>query len=154
MLDVGDKAPVFTLDGVDGEGTEITQKLSALKGSTIVLYFYPRDNTPGCTTEACDFRDNMKRLNKEGVTVLGVSPDNPAKHKGFQEKQGLNFPLLSDPDKSVAALYGAYGEKKLYGKVSMGIIRSTFVIDEKGKIKALWRKVKVKGHVDAVLEAL
>ncbi len=154
MLEVGDKAPAFKLDGIDASGDEVTLSLNALKGGKVVLYFYPRDSTPGCTTEACDLRDNMARLNKEGVTVIGVSPDSVSSHIKFREKQGLNFTLLSDPERSVAEAYGAYGEKVLYGKKSMGIIRSTFVIDEKGKITALWRKVKVKGHVDAVLEAL
>ena len=154
MIEVGDNAPNFTLEGIGADGDEIKQTLNALKGGKVVLYFYPRDNTPGCTTEACGFRDNMERLSKDGVTVIGVSPDSPAAHLKFRDKQGLNFTLLSDPDKSVATSYGAYGEKILYGKKSMGIIRSTFVIDEKGKISALWRKVKVKGHIDAVLEAL
>ena len=154
MPEIGDKAPAFTLVGIDANGDELKQTLNALKGGRVVLYFYPRDNTPGCTTEACDLRDNMNRLNKDGVTVIGVSPDSVASHKKFREKQGLNFTLLSDPEKSVAESYGAYGEKVMYGKKSMGIIRSTFIIDEKGKISALWRKVKVKGHVDAVLQAL
>ncbi len=154
MLEVGDRAPAFTLEGIDTNGDEIKQSLSALKGGKVVLYFYPRDSTPGCTTEACDFRDNMARLNKDGVTVIGASPDSTASHLKFRDKQGLNFTLLADPERSVAEAYGAYGEKVLYGKKSMGIIRSTFVIDEKGMIQALWRKVKVKGHVQAVLEAL
>ncbi|MBI5467614.1 MAG: peroxiredoxin, partial [Deltaproteobacteria bacterium] len=119
-----------------------------------VLYFYPKDNTPGCTIEACDFRDNMARLLKTGSMVLGVSPDSVESHRNFREKHGLSFPLLSDPERSVAAAYGAYGEKKMYGKTSMGIIRSTFIIDPTGRVKTLWRGVKVAGHVDEVLGAI
>ncbi len=154
MLKIGDKAPQFTLDGIDAKGKKMTLSLNDLKGKKVVLYFYPRDNTPGCTTEACDFRDSMARLCKAKATVLGVSPDKPETHVKFRDKQSLNFTLLSDTDKKVAEKYGAYGEKKLYGKVSMGIIRSTFIIDEKGKLEKVWSKVKVKGHVDEVLAAL
>lgn len=154
MLNIGDKAPGFTLDGIDAKGKKMTLSLKDLKGKKVVLYFYPRDNTPGCTTEACDFRDSITRVTKTRAALIGVSPDKVETHQKFREKQGLNFPLLSDTEKKVASDYGAYGEKKLYGKVSMGIIRSTFIISEKGVIEKLWSKVKVKGHVDEVLEAL
>ena len=154
MIEVGGRAADFILRGIDGNGTERDFSLKDFKGRTIVLYFYPKDNTPGCTTEACDFRDNMARILKTGAVVLGVSPDSVKSHQGFRDKHGLGFPLLSDPEKKTAAAYGAYGEKKMYGKTVMGIIRSTFVIDPAGRVKALWRGVKVAGHVDEVLEAL
>ena len=132
-------------------------KKHALKdyaGRKVVLYFYPKDNTPGCTTEACDFRDNMKRLARQDVVVLGVSPDSAASHVKFRDKFDLNFTLLSDPDKKMMAKYGAFGEKTMYGKKTMGVIRSTFLIDEKGKVLHVWPNVKAKGHVDKVLEKL
>ncbi len=154
MIEVGGRAADFILKGIDGDGIERDFSLKDFKGRTIVLYFYPKDNTPGCTTEACDFRDNMARILKTGAVVLGVSPDSVKSHQGFRDKHGLGFPLLSDPEKKTAAAYGAYGEKKMYGKTVMGIIRSTFVIDPAGKVKALWRGVKVAGHVDEVIEAL
>ena len=154
MIEVGGRRAEFTLSGIDGNGAEREFSLKDFKGKTIVLYFYPKDNTPGCTTEACDFRDNMARILKTGSVVLGVSPDSVKSHLNFREKHGLSFPLLSDPEKKTAAAYGAYGEKKMYGKTVMGIIRSTFVIDPSGRVKALWRGVKVAGHVDEVLEAL
>ena len=154
MIEVGGRAADFILRGIDGNGIERDFSLKDFKGRTIVLYFYPKDNTPGCTAEACDFRDNMARILKTGSVVLGVSPDSTRSHLGFRDKHGLQFPLLSDPERKTAAAYGAYGEKKMYGKTVMGIIRSTFVIDPSGRVKALWRSVKVAGHVDAVLEAL
>jgi peroxiredoxin Q/BCP len=154
MVSKGDKAPDFTLVGIDENGEEKEFSLADFKGSKIVLYFYPKDSTPGCTVEACDFRDNISKFKKEGATVLGVSPDSVQSHLKFREKQTLNFTLLSDPDKKVAESYGAYGEKKLYGKVSMGIIRSTFIIDDEGKILEAWNKVKVKDHVDDVFNNL
>lgn len=154
MLKKGDKAPGFELAGVDADGKETTVALKDYKGKKVVLYFYPRDNTPGCTTEACDFRDNFSKALTGDVQVLGVSPDKIESHKRFREKQSLNFPLLSDVDREVAASYGAFGEKKSYGKTTMGIIRSTFIIDEKGKIEKTWYKVTVKDHVDEVIEAL
>ncbi|MFQ5442166.1 MAG: thioredoxin-dependent thiol peroxidase [Thermodesulfobacteriota bacterium] len=152
MVNEKDKAPGFTLQGIDESGVEREFSLKDFSGKKVVLYFYPRDNTPGCTTEACDFRDNMARVKSAGAAILGVSPDSIKSHINFKEKHGLAFPLLSDPDKKLAALYGAYGEKKMYGKVAMGIIRSTFIIDEEGTVKKLWRPVKVKGHVEEVLE--
>jgi len=154
IIEAGKAAPPFTLRGIDESGEERGFSLKGFKGKKVVLYFYPKDNTPGCTTEACDFRDNMARLLKTGAVVLGVSPDSVKSHAGFREKHSLSFPLLSDPDKEVALAYGAYGEKKTYGKTSMGIIRSTFLIDERGKVEKAWRSVKVKGHVDEVLAAI
>lgn len=154
MIDEGDMAPGFSLKGIDANGKEKEFNLSDFKGKKVVLYFYPKDNTPGCTQEACDFRDNMNRLKKEAVAVLGVSPDSITSHQGFREKQGITFPLLSDPDSKVAGDYGAYGEKVMYGKKTMGTIRSTFLIDESGKIKKVWRKIKVQGHVDEILLAI
>ena len=150
MGDVGKKAPAFTLESTG----EDKVSLASLKGETIVLYFYPRDNTPGCTTEACDFRDNIRRLRSAGVRVLGVSKDSIASHDKFRTKYKLPFDLLSDPDNKVAKAYGAYGEKNMYGKKVLGTIRSTFIIGEDGKVRAKWSPVRVKGHVDAVLEAL
>ncbi len=154
MLKEGDKAPEFCLKGIDEKGEEKEFCLKDFLGKKVVLYFYPKDNTPGCTQEACDFRDNIARVKEKGAVVLGVSPDSINSHKKFFEKYGLNFPLLSDPEKKVAESYGAYGEKKMYGKVTKGIIRSTFIIDEKGKIKKAFYNVKVKGHVDKVIENL
>ncbi|MEZ4443960.1 MAG: thioredoxin-dependent thiol peroxidase [Polyangiaceae bacterium] len=146
----GKKAPAFSLAGHDGKKHALKDHL----GSPVVVYFYPRDSTPGCTTEACDFRDNMARLTKKGAVVYGISKDSLASHTKFAEKFDLPFVLLSDPDKKVHDKYGAWGEKKLYGKVTEGVIRSTFLIDENGKIAKAWRNVRVKGHVDAVLAAL
>jgi peroxiredoxin Q/BCP len=150
MLKVGHKAPAFKLPSTSGG----TVSLKDFAGRRLVLYFYPRDNTSGCTTEACDFRDNMARLTAAGVEVVGVSKDSLASHEKFQAKHDLPFQLLTDADNKVATRYGAYGEKKMYGKTVMGTIRSTFLINEEGRIQALWTKVRVKGHVDRVLEAL
>jgi peroxiredoxin Q/BCP len=149
MLKEGDKAPSFSLPSEEGEIT-----LKDFKGKTVVLYFYPKDLTPGCTVEACDFRDNQTRLKKAGAVVLGVSRDPVSKHARFREKHGLNFPLLSDEDGSVCEAYGVWQQKSLYGKKFMGIVRTTFVLDPKGKIKKIFPQVKVKGHVDAVLLAV
>lgn len=149
-LKPGHKAPDFTLETGDGE----TVRLSDLRGKKVVLYFYPRDNTPGCTREACAFRDGMGKLRRLGATVLGVSTDSAASHKKFADKFDLNFPLLADTEKEVAIRYGAWQEKNMYGRKSMGIVRSTFVIDEDGKILKVFPRVKVDGHFDEVLEAL
>ncbi len=154
MLKEGNKAPDFRLKGVDEKGKEKDFTLKDFKGKKVILYFYPKDNTPGCTVEACDFRDNFKSLSGSGVVVLGTSPNSVNSHKKFWEKQGLNFTLLSDPDKKIAEKYGAFGEKKMYGKVTKGIIRSTFLINESGKIEKKWNNVKAKGHVEKVIEAL
>lgn len=148
--EVGDKAPAFTLAADDG--TKV--KLADLKGTPVVLYFYPRDDTPGCTKEACAFRDRTKELKKLGAKVLGVSTDDVASHVKFRDKFELNFPLLADVDHEVAEKYGAWREKNMYGKKSMGIQRSTFLIDPAGKITRVWKKVQVDGHDEQVLEAL
>ncbi len=154
MVKEGDKAPDFCLKGIDEKGEEKEFCLKDFRGSKLILYFYPKDNTPGCTTEACDFRDNLNRLVSIGYKVVGVSPDSVSSHKKFREKYNLNFPLLSDPDKKVAEAYGAYGEKKMYGKVTKGIIRSTYLIDEEGRIAKVWHNVKAKGHVEKILKEL
>ncbi|MCB9989795.1 MAG: thioredoxin-dependent thiol peroxidase [Rhodospirillales bacterium] len=149
-LSIGDKAPGFK--AITDGNSEIS--LAALKGKNVVLYFYPKDDTPGCTTEACDFRDNMARLEKAGAVVIGVSKDSVAKHDKFKAKHGLNFPLIADESGEICEAYGVWGEKKLYGRLYMGIERASFLIDGTGKIARIWRKVKVKGHVDEVLSAL
>ena len=154
MLKEGDKVPNFCLQGIDEEGKEKEFCFDEFKGKKVILYFYPKDNTPGCTQEACDFRDNLNLLKEMGYVVIGVSPDSVNSHKKFKEKYNLNFILLSDPDKKVAEMFGAYGEKKAYGKVTKGIIRSTFLIDEEGRIVKEWRNVKAKGHVAKVIETL
>ena len=154
MVKKGSKAPDFCLKGIDENGKEGEFSLKNFKGKKVVFYFYPKDNTPGCTIEACDFRNNFKTLLKKGIIVLGASPGSINSHKKFQEKQGLNFTLLSDPDKKIADKYGAFGEKNLYGKVTKGIIRSTFLIDDNGKIEKAWHNVKAKGHVEEVLKSL
>src|SRR5947199_7441202 len=142
-LSAGDTAPPFTLSDADGNKVS----LKDYRGKRVILYFYPAASTPGCTKEACDFRDSLERLTSEGFAVLGVSPDEPAKLVKFRDNQQLTFPLLSDPDKSVLTAYGAWGEKKLYGKLMVGVIRSTFVIDAKGKIELAQYAVKATGHV-------
>lgn len=138
------------LSGVDENGEEREYKIADFSGKRTVLYFYPKDNTSGCTQEACDFKDNKNRWASK-AQVIGVSPDSIKSHKNFREKQGLNFVLLSDSDHALAEAFGAWGEKSMYGKKYMGIIRSTFLIDETGEVIKEWRKVKVKGHVDEVL---
>ena len=139
--------------GINAQGEEKEYSLAEFKGQRVVLYFYPKDNTPGCTQEACDFRDNFNRLTSKAA-VIGVSPDNISSHKKFQKDHGLNFILLSDPEHKLAEKYGAWGEKSMYGKKYMGIIRSTFLLDKDGEIEKSWTNVKVKGHVDEVLNAL
>jgi peroxiredoxin Q/BCP len=150
MIEVGEAAPEFTLPR-DGEG-DIT--LSALQGNQVVLYFYPKDDTTGCTKEACDFREAYSAFQKLGVEVIGVSPDPVKKHDKFKAKYDLPFPLLSDEEKTVVSEYGVWVEKSMYGRKYMGVERSTFLIGADGKIQAAWRKVKVPGHVDAVMKAL
>ena len=142
-LSTGDPAPDFTLP--DADGTEVS--LHDFKGQKVVVYFYPAAMTPGCTKQACDFRDSLASLNSVGITVLGISPDKPAKLARFREKEGLTFPLLSDPDHAALEAYGAWGEKKLYGKVIVGVIRSTFVVDPDGTIAKALYGVKATGHV-------
>ena len=139
----GDKAPDFTLPDADGAPVS----LSSLRGQRVIVYFYPAAMTPGCTTQACDFRDNLNSLAAAGVTVLGISPDRPAKLAKFRDRDQLTFPLLSDPGHEVEEVYGAYGEKVLYGKRTVGVIRSTFVIGADGVIERAYYNVKATGHV-------
>ena len=149
MPDVGDKAPNFKMP-TDGGG-EVS--LKGLKGRKVVLYFYPKDDTPGCTKEACGFRDALPDFSKLDAEIIGVSKDSVAKHDKFKAKFELPFALASDEDGSVCEAYGTWVEKSMYGRKYMGIDRATFLIDEKGVIRGAWRKVKVPGHVEAVLEA-
>ena len=137
------------LQGLDTKGNEKEFSLNDFKGQRVILYFYPKDNTSGCTQEACDFRDNINRLTNY-ATVIGVSPDSIKSHKSFKEKHSLNFILLSDPEHKLAEKFEVWKEKSMYGRKYMGIERSTFIIDKNGKIEKEWRKVKVKGHVDEV----
>ncbi|MBE5489339.1 thioredoxin-dependent thiol peroxidase [Mycobacteroides abscessus] len=137
-LEVGDKAPTFTL--LDADGKKVS--LSSYKGRKVIIYFYPAAMTPGCTKQACDFRDSLAELNEAGLDVIGISPDKPEKLAKFRDRDGVNFPLLSDPDKTTLTAYGAFGEKKLYGKIVEGVIRSTFVVDEKGNIEVAQYNVK------------
>ncbi|MBF0519660.1 MAG: peroxiredoxin [Nitrospirae bacterium] len=155
MINIGDKAPDFCLSGIDETAGERDFCLSEFlkQEKQIILYFYPKDNTPGCTQQSCDFRDSYARLTLKAL-VFGVSRDSIASHIKFKEKQGLNFPLLSDPDHKVLELYGAWGEKTMYGKPVTSTIRTTVLIDKDGKIKKVWNNVKVKGHVDEVLAEL
>jgi thioredoxin-dependent peroxiredoxin len=139
----GDPAPDFTL--ADADGNEVS--LSALRGNQVIIYFYPAAMTPGCTRQACDFRDSKSDLSDAGFTVLGISPDSPAKLAKFREKEGLTFPLLSDPAREVLKAYGAYGEKTMYGKTTLGVIRSTFVVGADGRIEHAYYGVKAAGHV-------
>lgn len=149
-LAVGAKAPELGLPDQDGNAVS----LKDFKGKQVVLYFYPKDDTPGCTQESCDFRDSMAPIKKAGAVVVGVSFDGQASHQKFIKKFSLPFTLLSDTEKTVANAYGVYKEKSMYGKKYWGIERSTFVIDQQGLLKAIFRKVKVTGHVDEILEAL
>ena len=150
MVEVGKKAPAFTLESSDGGKV----KLADYAGKAVVLYFYPRDNTPGCTLEAQDFTAAVPALSKLGATVIGVSKDSIASHCKFRDKYKLKFPLLSDPEGKVLEAYGAWGDKVMYGKKMKGIIRSTVLIDKAGKIARVWPKVSVKGHVDEVVDAI
>jgi len=149
-VEAGDKAPSFNLP-TDGGGNI---SLKDLKGETVILYFYPKDDTSGCTAEACAFRDALPDFSKAKAKVVGVSKDPVKKHDKFKEKYDLTFPLASDEDGKVCDAYGTWVEKSMYGRKYMGIERSTFLIDGKGVIRAIWRKVKVPGHVDAVLKAV
>jgi thioredoxin-dependent peroxiredoxin len=142
-LEPGDQAPDFTL--ADADGGQVS--LSALRGQRVIIYFYPAAMTPGCTKQACDFRDSRQDLSDAGITVFGISPDSLAKLAKFRDRDGLTFPLLSDPDKTVLKAYGAYGEKMLYGKKTVGVIRSTFVIAPDGTIERAYYAVKATGHV-------
>ena len=149
-IEPGTKAPSFSLTADNGSKI----KLSDLKGTPVVLYFYPKDDTPGCTKQACAFRDQKQALKKLGATVLGVSPDDVDSHVDFVKKYKLNFTLLADPGHKVAEKYGAWREKNMYGKITMGIQRSTYLIDAEGKVVKLWKRVKVDGHDEQVLKAL
>ncbi len=151
MLQVGDKAPDFKLKS--DQDKEVSLK-DFLGESEVVLYFYPKDNTPGCTKEACSFRDNIQPIQAKNAVVLGISPDSVKSHQSFINKQNLNFTLLSDPDHEVAEAYGVWGEKSMYGKKYMGILRSTFVIGKDGRIKHVFEKVKPEGHAREVLQVL
>lgn len=142
-LEVGDTAPAFSLPDADGN----TVKLSDYKGRKVIVYFYPAASTPGCTKEACDFRDSLGELNGAGLDVIGISPDKPAKLGKFRDAENLTFPLLSDPDREVLTAWGAFGEKTMYGKTVQGVIRSTFVVDESGKIALAQYNVRATGHV-------
>jgi peroxiredoxin Q/BCP len=150
VIKEGQKAPEFSMPS--SEGGEVS--LRGLKGKNVVLYFYPKDDTPGCTREACAFRDAQAAIRKTGAVVLGVSPDSLEAHGKFRAKYKLNFPLLSDPDKAVAKKYGAFGEKVLYGKKVVGMIRSTFIIDGGGVVRKVFPRVRVDGHDEQVLAAL
>jgi peroxiredoxin Q/BCP len=150
MLQSGDQAPVFSLPGDDGN----TISLEDFRGQRVVLYFYPKDDTPGCTTQACDLRDSWRAVQSNGAVVLGVSPDSIDSHRAFKEKFDLPFLLLADEDHAVAEEYGAWGEKMNYGRKYTGLIRSTFIIGEDGKIQHVFPKVRAKGHIAKVLEAL
>jgi thioredoxin-dependent peroxiredoxin len=134
----GDKAPTFTLPDADGKKVS----LADYRGRRVIVYFYPAASTPGCTKQACDFRDNLHDLNEAGIDVVGISPDKPEKLAKFRDAEKLTFPLLSDPDRKVLSAWGAYGEKKMYGRAVQGVIRSTFVVDEKGKIEVAQYNVK------------
>ena len=149
-INEGDKAPAFKLP-TDGGG-ELS--LKDLKGKTVVLYFYPKDMTPGCTTEAQDFRDRAKNFDKAGAVIVGASKDSVKRHDNFVAKHDLNFKLVSDENGTLCEDYGVWQKKKLYGREFMGIVRSTFIIDGKGVVRKVWPKVKVKGHADEVLEAV
>jgi len=149
-LKAGDKAPDFSLPSATGQ----TITLKSLRGKQVVLYFYPKDDTPGCTKEACSFRDELTQIEKAHAVVLGVSTDGPASHQKFSKKYSLPFALLSDESIVVAKAYGVYKQKSMYGRTYWGIERSTFVIDETGKLTAIFRKVKVDGHVEQVMTAL
>ena len=148
-LKEGDKAPFFK--GINQDGKEITSE--DFKGKKLVLYFYPKDNTPGCTAEACSLRDGRDTLRRMGFEVVGVSPDSEKSHQGFIAKQGLNFTLLADTDKKIAEAYGVWGEKKFMGRTFMGILRTTFVIDEQGVIEKIFDKVRTKDHFEQIVEA-
>ena len=150
MIGAGEMAPDFELQSDSGE----TVRLEDYRGRRVVLYFYPRDNTSGCTKEACGFRDRLPEIEARGAVVLGVSPDGIKSHERFRDKHDLNFPLLADPDHSVAAAFGAWGKKKMYGKEYEGILRSTFVIGPDGRVESVYAKVKPAEHADQVLQDL
>ncbi len=147
-LSSGDRAPAFTLP--DDAGAKVS--LAQFSGAPVVVYFYPADDTPGCTKEACQFNDNLRAFDRAGITVLGISPDDAQSHAAFRRKYGLKFPLLSDTAHKVMERYGAWGEKTLYGKKTIGVIRSTFLVDGGGRIARAWYNVRADGHATKVLE--
>jgi thioredoxin-dependent peroxiredoxin len=149
-LSPGDPAPDFTLSDADGKPVS----LADFRGRKVIVYFYPAASTPGCTKEACDFRDSLAPLNEAGLDVVGISPDKPAKLARFRDAEGLTFPLLSDPERETLTAYGAYGEKTLYGKKTVGVIRSTFVVDADGRIEQALYNVKATGHVASLRKKL
>lgn len=149
-LEAGDKAPAFTLKDQDGK----THSLKDYAGQTVVLYFYPKDDTPGCTKEACSFRDRLEEIETAGAVVLGVSADDAASHQKFRAKYDLTFPLLVDEGAKVSTTYGAWGEKVLYGKTVIGMTRSTFIIGPDGRLTKVWKRARAEGHADHVLKAL
>ncbi len=149
-LEPGTKAPAFTLPDQD----ERKVALKDFTGTPVIVYFYPADDTPGCTKEACQFNENLAAFNRAGVKVVGISPDGAVKHQKFRDKYGLRFPLLSDPDHRVMEAYGAWGEKTMYGRKTVGVIRSTFLIDERGRVARAWYNVRADGHAAKVLEEL
>jgi thioredoxin-dependent peroxiredoxin len=149
-LEVGENAPTFSLANQD----EQSVSLGDFSGTPVVVYFYPADDTPGCTKEACQFNENLSAFSRSGATVLGISPDGAAKHQKFRTKYGLTFPLLSDPSHTTMEAYGAWGEKTLYGKKTIGTIRSTFLVDAEGVLQRVWYNVRADGHAAKVLEAL
>jgi peroxiredoxin Q/BCP len=149
-LKEGDKAPVFT--GLNEKGEEVS--LSDYKGKKLILFFYPKDNTPGCTAEACNLRDNYDQLRAQGFELLGVSPDSAKKHQNFIKKHEFPFPLLADTEQEVLQKYGVWGEKQMYGRTYMGVFRTTFIIDESGVIEKIFTKVDTKAHAEQILEAM
>ncbi len=150
MVQEGETAPEFTLTADDGNEV----RLSGLRGNRVVLYFYPKDDTPGCTTEACEFRDHLGRFDSEDVLVFGISPDAVESHRKFKEKYGLTFPLLADDDHAVAERYGVWKEKNMYGRKYWGVERTTFLIGEDGVVERVWKRVRPKGHAQSVADAL
>lgn len=150
MINEGDAAPDFELPADDGS----TISLAGLRGKKVVLYFYPKDDTSGCTTEACEFRDALPRFEEDGAVILGVSPDSVDSHRKFKEKYDLNFLLLADEAHEVAEAYGVWKEKSMFGNKYWGVERSTFLIDEEGRVQRAWRRVRPKGHAEKVAEAL
>jgi len=150
MVEIGEKAPEFTLSDAEGK----TVSLRDFRGRKVVIYFYPKDDTPGCTRESCDFRDSQPDFERAGAVVVGISPDTAKSHQRFREKYGLNFILLADPQRQAIEAFGVWQEKSMYGKKYMGVERSTFLIDEQGRLAGEWRKVKVDGHVAQVLASL
>ncbi len=150
MLEVGQQAPDFT--GLNQNGEKVS--LSQFRGKKVVLYFYPKDNTPGCTAEACDLNDNYQYWLKKGYEVIGVSPDSVTSHKKFEEKYNLGFNLIADTEKEILKLYGAWGEKKNYGKVYEGVLRTTFIIDEQGVIEKVFTRVDTKAHTEQIRKGL